>query len=385
MVRAGRARQHAAATEAKAPTAAEPPPIESLLKVDTLELELGYALVALADTAQKGDLLERVQATRRQLATELGLVMPPVRIRDNVQLEPTEYRIRLRGAEIARGQTRPGRLLAMDAGLASGSVEGERTTEPAFGLSAVWIEPRLKARAEAMNYTVVDPASVLVTHLTETVRRHAAELLSREEVNNLIEQLKQKAPKLVEEAIPAVVKPAELQRVMQNLLRERVPIRDVETIVEALADWAPRTRDTDILTEYARHALRRTICDAYARRESGGRTPTLACVTLDPAFEDQISGYIERGAAGTTIAMPARVAGAFAERIAEPLTRLSASGRPPVVVASPTVRAAVHQILEPRVPGVAVLGYNEVEVGVEVESMGLVTPAEPGAGARAAA
>ncbi len=356
----------------QAPPAHEPPPIETLLKVDTLELELGYALVSLADTAQHGDLLERVQAVRRQLATDLGLVMPPVRIRDNVQLEPNDYRIKLRGAEVARGLTRPGKLMAMDAGIASGKLDGEPTTEPAFGLEALWIEPNLRARAEAMNYTVVDPTSVLVTHLTETVRRHAAELLSREEVNNLLEQLKQKAPKLVEEAVPTVIKPAEIQRVMQNLLRERVPIRDAESIVETLADWAPRTRDPDILTEYVRHSLRRAICEQYAQREGAGE-PTISCVTLDPSFEDQINGYIERGAQGTTITMPARVAAAFAERIAEPLTRLTASGRPPVVVASPTVRAAVHQILGPRVPGVAVLGYNEVESGVEVESVGLVS------------
>ncbi len=268
---------------------AEPPPVESLLKLDTLELEVGYGLVALVDTAQGGDLLERISAIRRQLAVELGFVMPPVRIRDNMQLAANEYRIKIRGGVIASGSTRPGKLMAMDSGLASGPIDGERTKEPAFGLEAWWIDPAHRSRAETMNFTVVDPTSVLGTHLTEVVKQNAADLLTREEVNNLIEQLKAKSPKLVEETIPGAVKMGELQKILQGLLRERVPIRDLVTILETLADWGTKTKDSEVLVEYVRNALRRSICQQYAVPDASGR-PRIVCVTLDPTLEDQVTG-----------------------------------------------------------------------------------------------
>jgi flagellar biosynthesis protein FlhA len=358
--------------------------VEALLKLDTLELEVGYGLVSLVDAGQGGDLLERVAAIRRQLAQELGLVMPPVRIRDNMQLEAHEYRIKIRGNPVASGQTRPGRLLAMDSGIATGRIEGEPTREPAFGLEAWWIDPSLRTRAETMNYTVVDPTSVLGTHLAEVVKAHAPELLTRDEVGNLVEQLKAKAPKLVEETIPAVVKVGELHKVLQNLLRERVPVRDTETIVETLADWGPKTKDLDVLTEYVRHALRRTICQPYATAPAGGGKPRIVCVTLDPALEDQVSAYIDRGAAGTVVTMPPRVATRISEEILGALRTLTAGGHPPVVIASPTVRAVVRQLLEPHLPGVAVLGYNEIVPGLEIESVALVPPPEPKEAATAA-
>jgi len=363
--------------------AAEPPPVESLLKVDTLELEVGYALVSLVDTTQGGDLLERITAIRRQLAVELGLVMPPVRIRDNMQLGASEYRVKIRGNAVAGGTTRPGKLLAMDSGIVTGAIEGEKGKEPAFGLDAWWIDPALKTRAETMNYTVVDPTSVLATHLTELVRRHADELLTRDEVNNLLEQLKQKAPKLLEETVPAVVKPIDLQKILQNLLRERVPIRDLETILETLAEWGSKTKDIEVLTEYVRNALRRTICQQHAQPGDGG-APRLVCVTLDPTLEDQINGFIDRGPAGTTVTMPARIAARIADQVARALQPVTAAGNPAVVIASPQVRAVVRQLLEPHVPGVVVLGYNEVVAGVDVESMALVMP-PPAESARAVA
>lgn len=367
------AKQEAIA-RATTPSANEPPPVESLLKVDTLELELGYSLVALVDTAQGGDLLERISAVRRQLTVELGLVMPPVRIRDNMQLAPNEYRFRIRGNPIAAGSLRPDRLLAMDSGLSSAPIDGgEPTREPAFGLSAWWIEPALRSRAEAMNYTVVEPSSVLTTHLAEVVKKHADELLTRDEVNNLVEQLKQKAPKLVEDTIPAVIKPIDLQRILQALLRERVPIRDMETILESLAEWGVKTKDPDVLVEYVRNALKRTICNLYAYAGDDGRM-RLACVTLDPALEDQINAYVDRGPAGTTITMPARVASRVADAIKRGTQVLAQSGRQPVVIASPQVRAVVRQIVEPQVPGLAVLGYNEVAGSIDVESLALVGP-----------
>lgn len=349
----------------------EPPAVESLLKVDTLELEVGYGLVAMVDTTQGGDLLERISATRRQLAAELGLVMPPVRIRDNMSMGASDYRIKIRGNPVAQGQARPGRMLAMDSGIATGPIEGEATREPAFGLSAWWIDPALRGRAEAMNYTVVDPTSVLATHLTEVVRKHADELLTRDEVNNLLEELKKKAPKLVEETVPGIIKPIELQKILQSLLRERVPVRDLETILETLADWGSKTKDLDVLVEYVRNGLRRSICQQYASPGEGG-VLKMAAVTLDPSLEDLVNGFIDRGAGGTTVTMPSRVAKLIADQVLRSVQSLVHAGQPAVVIASPQVRAVMKQVLDPHIPGVAVLGYNEVASGVDVESVALV-------------
>lgn len=352
-------------------------PIESILKVDTLELEVGFGLVALVDAGQGGDLLDRISGIRRQLAEEFGFVMPPVRIRDNMTMGASDYRIKVRGNIIATGQTRPGMLMAMDSGISTGQINGEPTIEPAFGLSAYWIDPNLRTRAESLNYTVVDPTSVLTTHLLEVVKQYADELLTREEVSNLVEQLKQRAPKLIEQAVPEIVTYGLLQKVLQGLLRERVAIRDLETIVETLAEWKPRTSDPDVLIEYVRNGLRRTICRQYATdaAEPGAR-PRLVCVTLDPDFEDYINGYIDRSPAGTTVTMPASGARLVAERVAAALRPVLTSGHSAVVIASPQVRAPVRQLVSPHLPGIAVLGYNEIVPEIEVESLGLVTMPE---------
>jgi len=404
----GRTVKRLAATTAAAQAATvkatpDGPPPESLLKVDALELEVGYGLVGLVDAGQGGDLLERITAVRRQLAVELGFILPPVRIRDNMQLAVHEYRIKIKGAVVAKGQTIPGRLMAMDSGIASGPIQGEQTREPAFGLDAWWIEPALRVRAETMNYTVVDPTSVLATHLTEVVKQHAAELLSREEVNNLITGLKEKAPKLVEEVIPSIVKPGELQRVLQNLLKERVPIRDVESVVETLAEWGPKTKDLDVLTEYARNALRRTICQLYAVPSDlgeafspgssasapgegavggasgaggaggavgmGGR---IVCITLDPDLQELINAYVDRSTGSTSFNMPARVSNQVSEAILKAIGQLVGQGHQPVLLASPQIRAVVRQLIEPHLPNAAVLGYNEIVNGVEIESVAMV-------------
>jgi len=349
----------------------EQPKVEELLAVDTLELEVGYGLVALVDTARGGDLLDRIAGIRRHLAVELGLVMPSVRIRDNMQLEPNEYRVKIRGASVASGSIYPTLLMAMDSGLAHGQLDGFRTKEPAFGLEAIWIERGLKEKAESSNWTVVDATSVLATHLSELVKRHADELLTREEVTNLIAQLKQKTPKLVEDLIPALVKPSDMQKILQALLRERVPIRDLETIVETLAEWIPHTKDHDVLVEYVRNGLRRAICAQYSEVDERGRS-RLRCVTMDPALEDAISGYIDRSPAGTTFSIPPSLANRIARAVAETAQPLAEAGRKVVVLASPSVRAQVRQILEPHIAEVAVLGYNEVVRGTDVESVGLV-------------
>ena len=381
----------ATAKETAQKNQATPPPIEQALSLDTMELEIGYALVRLVDTTQGGDLLDRISMTRRQIAGELGLVMPPVRIRDNMQLQPNDYNVKIRGNTVASGAVYPGQFLAMDSGLASTPLEGVRTREPAFGLEATWVDASQKQRAESLNYTVVDATSVLATHLTEVVKSHAYELLTREETNNLVTQLKTKAPKLCEEVLAGEtprVKPGELQKVLQNLLRERVPIRDMETVVETLGDWTGRTKDLDVLTEYVRNGLRRTICAQYVEMTSteaaeltgatARPTPRLFCVSLDPALEDQIASFIDRGNEGTTMTMPPAVANRITTALVRDLQRLIQGGHQPVVLASPQVRAQVRRLLEPHLPNAAVLGYNEVSKGVDVESLGLVqADAEP--------
>jgi flagellar biosynthesis protein FlhA len=351
--------------------APEPPAPEELLALDTMEIEIGYGLVGLVDKARGGDLLDRISMIRRQLAIEIGIVIPPIRIRDNMALEGDQYRIKLRGATIGRGVVHPGLLMAMDSGLATGRLEGLPGKEPAFGLDALWIDPGLKSRAETMNYTVVDATSVLATHLTELVKDHADELLSRQEVNHLLDQLKAKSPKLVEETIPSVLKVAELQKILQNLLRERVAVRDLETIVETLGVWAAHTRDLDVLTEYVRNALRRTISAQYAETDAAG-TQRLYCVTLDPATEEVINGYIERGPGGTTLSVPPRVANRLAAAVSRAAEPLVAGGHQLVVLSSPGVRAPVKQMLDAQLKGAVVLAYNEIVSGLDVESMGLV-------------
>ncbi|MGB0766213.1 MAG: flagellar biosynthesis protein FlhA [Phycisphaeraceae bacterium] len=386
---------------AKADAPKPPEPIEQAMTVDALELEVGYALVKLVDTTQGGDLLERVSNGRRQLATEMGLVMPPVSIRDNVQLPPNEYRLKIRGNTVAIGKAYPGQYFAVDNGLASpeedGMLNGIASKDPAFGLPAWWIDAGQRQRAESLNYIVVEPSMVVTTHLMEVVKDHADEMLSREETNNLITQLRDKAPKLCDEVLGKVgateaplVRPGELQKVLQNLLRERVPARDLETIVETLGDWGTRTKDLDVLTEYVRNALRRTICGQYtvqeqedplAAPETAKMIDKLYCVSLDPAMEDQINGFIQRSTEGTSMTMPPAVANKITSGILAEVDRLVRSGRHPVILASPQVRAQVRKLIEPHLPNAAVLGYNEVCKGVEVESMGLAqmesAPANP--------
>jgi flagellar biosynthesis protein FlhA len=374
--------------EARAEAAARPPeekPVEDLLSVDTLEVEIGYGLVQIVDASRGGDLLDRISMIRKQLAVEIGIVVPPIRIRDNMQLDANAYRVKLRGAVIGEGAIYPDLLMAMDSGITTGKIDGIHAKEPAFGLDAVWIETDMKQRAETMNYTVVDATSVLATHLTELIRRHADELLTREEVNHLLEQLKSSAPKLVEETIPGIIRPGELQKVLQNLLREQVPVRDLEVIVETLSDWAPHTKDVAVLTEYVRNALRRTISEQYAETDEKGR-PRLYCVTMDPALEDVISGYIDRGLGGTTMSIPPQVASRVASAVSDAAQPLVGAGHQLVVLTSPAVRAQVKQILDAHLNGVAVLSYNEVVKGLDVESLALVhssmnEPVPAGAGA----
>ena len=340
---------------------------DGLLHVDAMELEIGYGLIRLVDAAQGGDLLDRISMIRRQIALEMGIIVPPVRIRDNMRLEPGEYAIRIKGNPVARGEARVGMYLAMDSGLASGEiVDGIETREPAFGLPAWWIPESQRQRAEMHNYTVVDPSTVMATHLTEVVKNHAAELLSREEVNKLITGLKERAPSVVEEVVPGVLKVGDVQKVLQNLLRERVPIRDLETVLETLGDWAPRTTDLDILTEYVRNALARTICEQYV-----GDDGVLRVVTLDPALEDRIAAHIEHNERGSFLTMPPDVARKVAQEVSEAVRPLVTAGHHPVVLTSPQVRSQLKRIVESTLPSLTVLSFNEIVRGIKVESMAM--------------
>lgn len=368
-------KQLIAEAEARAASAdPEAPEVDEMLKVDTLELEIGVGLIQLVNPEQGGDLLDRIESIRRQLAGDIGLVMPPVRIRDNMTLDNSTYRIKIRGNTVAEAQVIPDMLLAMDSGITTGTLQGIQTKEPAFNLDATWIDPNQKHRAENLNFTVVDPTSVLTTHMAELVKNHADELLTREEVNNLIAQLKERAPKLVEEVVPGVLPPGDIQKVLQSLLRERVPIRDMETIIESLGDWARKTKDTDVLVEYTRNALKRTITNLYTTppEPGSGLAPKLACITIDPQFEDLVNAYIDRSNGSTTLSIPADAANTIARCITQTIEPLINAGYPPVVITSPQVRAQIREILAPHLPNAAVLGYNEVIQGVEVESLGLV-------------
>jgi flagellar biosynthesis protein FlhA len=363
-------RAAAAATKEKqaAATQKEPEKVEKLLDVDTMELEVGYGLVRLVDAAKGGDLLDRISMIRRQIAMDLGVIVPPIRIRDNMQLQANDYVVKIRGQSVGKGVTYPEQFLAMDNGATSGAIPGaEPTIEPAFGLPAYWITESQRSQAELLNYTVVEATSVLATHLTELVKAHAAELLTRQEVKNLIDNLKARVPALVEEVIPTQVKPGELQKVMQNLLRERVPVRDLETIVETLGDWASRTKDLEVLTEYVRNAMARAICKQYVDEQD-----RLCVVTLDPALEDFINSHVERSEHGTSNRIPPQAAQQIVQRIAARVTELTQTGRSAVLLCSPQIRSALRKMIESNLPQVAVLSFNEIVQGISVEAVALV-------------
>ncbi|CAA9392928.1 MAG: Flagellar biosynthesis protein FlhA, partial [uncultured Phycisphaerae bacterium] len=353
---------------AAAETRAQPEKVEKLLDMDTLELEVGYGLVRMVDTAKGGDLLDRISMIRRQIAMELGIIVPPCRIRDNMQLGANDYVVKVKGQSLAKGETYPEQFLAMDNGATSGPIPGgSLTTEPAFGLPAYWITESERPQAELLNYTVVEASAVVATHLTEVIKTHAHELLTRQEIKNLLDNLKQRVPALVEEVVPTQVKPGELQKVMQNLLRERVPVRDLETILETLGDYSGRTKDLDVLTEFARAALARTICKQYVDDQD-----RLWCITIDPTLEELINGHLDRSERGTTNTMPPHTAQQVAQRVADKVAEVQQTGRNAVVLCNPQIRGALRRMLETSLPGVAVLAYNEVVNGIAVEAVAMV-------------
>ncbi len=342
----------------------KPENILSLLQVDQIELEIGYSLIPLVDTDQGGDMLDRITMLRRQCALELGMVVPVIRIRDNLQLEPGAYSIKIKGVEVAAGDLMAGHYLAMDSGGVTQKVHGIPTTEPAFGLDALWIEDGEREAAENAGYTVVDPPSVLATHLTEVIRGHAHELLGRQEVQTLLDSLKENYAAVVDELIPNVMSVGEVQKVLQNLLREGVPIRNLLTILETLADTAPLTKDVDLLTEYVREALARQITKMF--EENG----VLAVLTLAQQWEETVAEGIEHTERGIVVTLDPRLLQTLFQNLAEAL-----DGAPiphPIVLVSPNIRMALKRLTERTIPRLIVLSYNEVVSDAQVQAVGTV-------------
>ena len=337
------------------------------LALDPLELAIGFGLVPLVDQGAGGTLLGRVGTIRRQIASELGMVIPPVRIRDDVQLDSHEYVMRVRGTEVARGGIMAGHHLAMDPGDAMGQLPGIATTEPAFGLPAVWIPESNRAEAEALGWTVVDPESVVVTHLTETIRANASELLTRQETRQLLDQLKEVNAAVVDEVVPDVLSLGEIQRVLQALLRENVSIRDLGAVIESIGDKARLTRDPAMLAEYARQALGRTIVAPYLDSES-----TLRAIALDPAFEQELAEALVQTADGEFLAIDPARAHALVQACAVQVEQTLASGGRPVLLCSARVRRHLRRLVEQRLPQLAVCSYNEVAPGVGVETVAVL-------------
>src|SRR3954467_2053474 len=340
------------------------------LALDPLELAIGFGLVPMVDQQAGGTLLQRVGTIRRQIASELGMVIPPVRIRDDVGLDSHEYVIRVRGTEVARGGIMAGHHLAMDPGDAMGQLPGIATTEPAFGLPAVWIPESNRAEAEALGWTVVDPESVVVTHLTETIRANASELLTRQETRQLLDQLKEVNAAVVDEVVPDVLSLGEIQRVLQALLREGVSVRDLGAVVEAIGDKARLTRDVSMLAEYARQALGRTIVAPYLDGEG-----TLRAIALDPSFEQEIAEALVQTADGEFLAMDPMRAHALVDLCAEQVEHALARGGRPVMLCSARVRRHLRRLWEQRLPQLAVCSYNEIAAGVSVETVGVLEAA----------
>ncbi|MDD3839692.1 MAG: flagellar biosynthesis protein FlhA [Clostridia bacterium] len=349
----------------KADEMKKPENVMSLLKVDPIELEFGYSIIPLADSRQGGDLLDRVVMIRRQCAVDMGLIVPVIRLRDNIQLDPNEYLIKIKGIEVARGEVMIDRYLAMSPGNLE-EINGIDTIEPAFNLPAKWIEEKDREKAEILGYTVVDPPSVISTHLTEILKRHAHELIGRQEVSNLIDNVRETHPSLVEELVPKLLSLGEIQKVLANLLREKVPIRDIVTILETLADYAPITKDVDMLTEYVRQSLSRYITKNFIDSK------TAEVITLNPAIEQQIMDNIKQTEHGSYLSMDPEITQKIIDNLAEQIERLNTLSGIPIILTSPIVRIYFKKIIEQVYPELTVLSYNEIEPGIEIKAVGMV-------------
>ncbi|HAI85979.1 MAG TPA: EscV/YscV/HrcV family type III secretion system export apparatus protein, partial [Firmicutes bacterium] len=364
---ARQAEQAAAIPDAALPGAAEPEDVMSLLRVEPMELNFGYALIPLVDVEQGGDLKERVAAVRRQIALELGIIVPSVRIRDSIQGRSNEYIVKIRGVEVDRGEVISDSYMAMNPGTATGELDGIQTREPAFGLPAVWVSAQRRAEAEMMGYTVVDPASVIATHLSEIIKANASELLSRQDTRNLIDNVKKNAPAVVEDLVPALMSVGEVQRVLQNLVRERISIRDLVTILEALGDAARTYKDIDALTEYVRSRMGRSICSQYAGPDG------MAVITLEPSLEQILMDSLDATEHGAYLAPEPTVYRALITSLVSESEHMAAAGQQPIVITSTSLRPHFRRLVERSIPQLVVLSYNEIVPEVKVNAVGMVS------------
>ncbi len=354
--------------EAAAEEIRQPENVNSLLQGDPLELEFGYAIIPLADVNQGGDLLDRVVMIRRQMALELGTVVPIIRLRDNIQLNPNQYIIKVKGIQVSEGEILFDHYMAMNPGYVEEEITGIPTFEPSFHLPAIWITEGQRERAESLGYTVVDPPSIIATHLTEIIRQYISELLTRQDVQNLVNNMKETNPTLVEELVPKLLGIGEIQKVLQNLLGEGISIRDMLTIMETLADYGPTTRDTDVLTEYVRQSLKRAISRRFFPANE-----TSSVVTLDPKIEQEIMGSIKQTETGAYLNLDPARSKAILNSVGNELQKLENMGKSPIIITSPIVRMYFKRLTEDYYRDLVVVSYNEIESDIELQSVGMVT------------
>jgi flagellar biosynthesis protein FlhA len=345
----------------------KPESVVSLLGVDPILLIFGYGLIPMVDAGQGGDLLDRVVMIRRQIALELGAVVPIIRLRDDIKLNPNEYKILIKGVPVAGGEILFDHYMAMNPGYAEEEIDGIETVEPYMGLPALWITEKEREKAEALGYTVVDAPAIITTHLTEIIRNNLHELLTRQDAQTLIDNVKEKNPVLVEELIPKLMSVGDVQKTLANLLKEGISIRDLVTILETLADYSQVTRDIDMLTEYVRAALRRSISQKYF--ESGESS----VLTLDPELEQKILDSVQKTEHGSYLALDPETSEKIASNLREAINKLSASGRVPIVLTSPIVRLYFKRLTEQTAPDLAVLSYNELDPSVEIQASGMIS------------
>ena len=354
--------------EAAAEEIRQPENVTSLLNVDPIELEFGYGIIPLADVNQGGDLLDRVVMIRRQIALELGTVVPIIRLRDNIQLNPNQYIIKIKGVQISEGEILFDHYMAMNPGYVEEEITGIPTFEPSFHLPAIWITEGQRERAESLGYTVVDPPSIIATHLTEIIREHIAELLTRQDVQNLIDNLRETNPSIIDELVPKLLGLGEVQKVLQNLLSEGISIRDLLTIFETMADFASSTRDTDILTEYVRQALKRAISNKFFPANE-----TTSVVTLDPQLEQEIMASVKQTETGAYLTLDPNKTRAIMESVRAQVEKLENLGKNPIVITSPIVRTYFKRLTEEYIKDLIVISYSEIESNIELQSVGMVT------------
>ncbi|MCI9492904.1 MAG: flagellar biosynthesis protein FlhA [Lachnospiraceae bacterium] len=345
-----------------------PENVVSLLQVDPIELEFGYGIIPLADVNQGGDLLDRVVMIRRQIALELGMVVPIIRLRDNIQLNPNQYIIKIKGIQVTEGEILFDHYMAMNPGFVEEEISGIPTFEPSFHLPALWITEGQRERAESLGYTVVDPPSIIATHLTEVIRMHIDELLSRQDVQNLVNNIKETNPTLVDELIPKLLGIGEIQKVLQNLLKEGISIRDLLTIFETMADHAATTRDTDVLTEYARQSLKRAISSKYFPANE-----VTSVITLDPKVEQDIMGSVKQTEQGAYLTLDPEKTKAIMASLEEEIAKLENLGKNAIIITSPIVRMYFKKLTEDYFRDLIVVSYNEVDSNIELQSVGMVS------------